>query len=84
MAGKSVKSTSPGVQLRDASGDVRGRANQGERVTTPSPGVGRPAAAVGGPKVANTRPDFRDNDGDGEAAGSGPSMTAMRAAGGNC
>jgi hypothetical protein len=81
--GKTVNSTSPGVQLRDASDSVSGRYGQGERVTTPKPGVGRPAAAVNGPKVAGTRPDFRDNDGDGGAAGTGPSTRAMRGAGGN-
>jgi hypothetical protein len=84
MAGKTVQSTSPGVQLRDATAAVSGRSGQGAQVTAPKPGVGRPAQAVTGPKTAGT-PDFRDNDGDGGAAGMGPSAAAMRAtSGGAC
>jgi hypothetical protein len=78
MAGKTVNSTSPGVQLRDASASVSGRSGQGARVTTPKPGVGRPAAAVAGPKPAAAAPDFRDKVGDADAAGMGPSAAAMR------
>lgn len=77
--GKTVNTRSPGAKLHDASASVSGRANQGQRVTVPKPGVGRPAAATSGPKVAGGKPDFRDNDGDGSAAGTGPSTAAMHA-----
>jgi hypothetical protein len=85
MASKAHQSKTPGAKIVDAQASIARHVGRGDAaVTTPQPGVGRPPAAIGGPKVANTRPDYRDNDGDGTTAGSGPSAQAMLGRGGAC
>ncbi|MCW2899060.1 MAG: hypothetical protein JWO67_1325 [Streptosporangiaceae bacterium] len=85
MAGKAHTSNAPGAQIRDASGDLASHVGHGGgRVTTPQAGVGQPPKAVAGTKLAHTRTDMRDNDGDEGAAGMGPSSSAMRGVAGSC
>jgi hypothetical protein len=85
MAGKAHSSRAPDAKIQDGQAAVNAhRGHGGGVVSSGGPSVGAPPKSVVGRKVTGPAVDMRDNDGDGGAAGTGPTAMSMRGEAGAC
>jgi hypothetical protein len=69
--GKATASHDPNATIRDTSGAIAGRWNQGAHATTPAGGKTTPVRFVNAPKPPTPGPNVDMKDGDGDGPGGG-------------